>query len=469
MYYRHFGLDGPPFRFASSPTALYLGAAHRECLAALEWALLHDQCGFMVLLGETGTGKTTLLNTVLSRSHPNLKLACVSNPRLSFEEILRVVLPQLGVVTEERGKLELIQALERAVANRPLGSRTAILIDEAQNLSDETLEDLRLLTNSAGAQDRELQIVLMGHPELLDRLSAHHLRQLRERISTKVSLPALSALESTAYIDCRMRAQNGSARVFEPNAIKYLVEAAAGVPRRLNVLCHNALLLAYSKNQGSVTLDTAREVVGDYKDIFLPTNAQRPALRSIEPAISKPATSAPAKTLEPPISLEPEMIADSVIRPRRRLALVGATCAAFAALGVGSVLVAKTSDWSGNLDRMGHQIAAAPASAEVAGPAHAADKTVPAALGYTAPIANTSAVRMPSMATEAAAAPHITTIHIRPGDTFHDLAAKYLGSKDRTPELIHANPQIKDPNNLYVGQIVYLPAHLPTDLAGVVQ
>jgi len=470
MYYRHFGLDGPPFRFASSPTALYLGAAHRECLAALEWALLHDHCGFMVLLGETGTGKTTLLNTVLARSHPNLRLACVPNPRLSFEEIMRVVLPQLGVVTDERGKLELIQALERAVANRPLGSRTAILIDEAQNLSDETLEDLRLLTNSAGAQDRELQIVLMGHPELLDRLSAHHLRQLRERISTKVSLPALSALESTAYIDCRLRAQNGSSRVFEPNAIKYLVEAAAGIPRRLNVLCHNTLLLAYSKNEGTVTLDTAREVVGDYKDIFLATNkGQRSALRSIEPAISKPATRAPAKTVEPPISLEPEMIADSVIRPRRRLALVGATCAAFAALGVASVLVAKTSDWSGNLDRMGHQIAAAPASAMVAAPANAADKTVAATLGYTAPIANTSAVPMPRLAAESASAPRITTIHIRPGDTFHDLAAKYLGSKDRTPELIHANPQIKDPNNLYVGQIVYLPANRPTDLAGVVQ
>ena len=96
MYYRHFGLDGPPFRFTSSPTAVYLGAAHRECLAALEWGLLYDQCGFMVLLGETGTGKTTLVNTVLARRLPNLHLACVPNPRLSFQEILRVVLPQLG-------------------------------------------------------------------------------------------------------------------------------------------------------------------------------------------------------------------------------------------------------------------------------------------------------------------------------------------------------------------------------------
>ena len=211
-----------------------------------------------------------LLNSVLARRLPNLQIACVPNPKLSFVEIMRVVLPQLGVAIKEFGKLELIQALERAVANRPLGSRTAIIIDEAQNLSDETLEDLRLLSNSCGGQDRELQFVLMGHPELLDRLSARHLRQLRERISTKVTLPALSANESIAYVNYRMHAQNGSARIFEADALKYLVEAAAGVPRRLNVLCHNALLLAYSKNQGTVTLDVAREVVGDYKDIFLP-------------------------------------------------------------------------------------------------------------------------------------------------------------------------------------------------------
>src|SRR5260370_3417130 len=204
MYDRHCGFEGPPFRFTPSPT-LYLGPAHRECLAALEWALLHDQCGFMLLLGETGTGKTTLLNSVRARSLPNLKLACVRNPRLSFVEIMRVVLPQLGVVTKETGKLELIQALERALANRPLGSRTAIVIDEAQNLSDETLEDLRLLSNSCGGQDRELQFVLMGHPELLVRLSAGHLRQGRGRISTQGTLPALTSKESIAYLNYRMQ------------------------------------------------------------------------------------------------------------------------------------------------------------------------------------------------------------------------------------------------------------------------
>jgi hypothetical protein len=155
------------------------------------------------------------------------------------------------------------------------------------------------------------------------------------------------------------------------------------------------------------------------------------------------------------------MIVEPEIRPRRRLALVGATCAAFAALGVSSVLVARTSNWSDDFNRMGQQIAAAPVSTS--------DKTLPAALGYTAPIADASPAPMPSLRTESASAPHKKSIQIRRGDTFHDLAAKYLGSKDRTPELIHANPQIKDPNNLYVGQIVYLPAMRPTDLAGVVQ
>ena len=434
MYYRHFGLDGPPFRFTASPAVLYLGAAHRECLAALEWALLHDQCGFMLLLGETGTGKTTLLNNVLVRRLPNLQIACVPNPRLSFQEIMRVVLPQIGVTTNERGKLELIQALERAVAKRPLGSRTAIVIDEAQNLSDENLEDLRLLANSVNAQERELQIVLMGHPELLEHLSAHHLRQLRERISTKVSLPALTKTESVAYIGCRLQAQNGSARILEANAIAYLVEAAAGIPRRLNVLCHNALLLAYSKNRNTVMLDVAREVVADYKNIFLPSNDD----------------------LHPKLDIAAlDGVKPAAIRPRPRLALATAACAVFALVGFGGVMV--PHGWNGG--RNSNDVAVSRAAIS---PAPIADSQI------RKPSPAEAEVFLPSGAT-APPEPIQTSIRIRHGDTFHDLAAKYLGSKDRTRELIKANPQIKNPNNLFVGQLIYLPPHQPTDLAGEVQ
>jgi hypothetical protein len=343
------------------------------------------------------------------------------------------VLPQLGVVIKESGKLELIQALERAVADRPLGSRTAIIIDEAQNLSDETLEDLRLLSNSCGGQDRELQFVLMGHPELLDRLSARHLRQLRERISTKVTLPALSANESIAYVRYRLQAQNGSARIFEADALKYLIEAAAGVPRRLNVLCHNALLLAYSKNQGAVTLDVAREVVGDYKDIFLPSDVSlRPELESVASARAEPAT----------------------IRRRPRLVVAAAACAALAVIGFGCVMLS-AHDWQPG--QLGNDVAfSRPAIA----PAPIADTQIHKPSPAEATKSPASVVTAPSEA---------TIIRIRQGDTFHDLAAKYLGSKDRTRELINANPQIKNPNTLFVGQIIFLPANQPTDLAGVVQ
>src|ERR1700691_5768938 len=109
MYYRHFGLSGFPFRGVPSAKCLFLGKAHRECLAAIEWALLHDHCGFMLLLGETGMGKTTLLTAIRARRFQNLQLACVANPRISFEDILRVVLLQLGERTRAQGRLELMQ------------------------------------------------------------------------------------------------------------------------------------------------------------------------------------------------------------------------------------------------------------------------------------------------------------------------------------------------------------------------
>ena len=246
---------------------------------------------------------------------------------------------------------------------------------------------------------------------------------------------------------------------------KYLIKAAAGIPRRLNVLCHNALLLAYSKNKSTVTLEVAREVVGDYQGIFPISNVEpRPALRTVEPAMREPAIAA-----EPAISAEPANSADPAIRPRRPLALAAAACAAFAVLGFGSVFVARTSNLSGEFDRMAHRIEAAPVAPEASSQPTEDVKTVEATLGYTASIADASPAPMPALKTETAPAPRHATIQIRPGDTFHDLAVKYLGSKDRTWELIHANPQIKDPDNLYVGQTIYLPAHQPTKLAGEVQ
>jgi len=462
MYYKHFGLEGPPFRFSPSATPLFLSSAHRECLAALEWALLHDECGFMLLLGETGTGKTTLLNAILARRLPRVHLACVSNPRLSFPEIMRVVLPQLGVTTDERGQLELIQQFERVVSNRLQGHRTAIVIDEAQDMSDETLEDLRLLANRIGPQEQELQIVLAGHPELLERLSARNLRQFVERISTKVSLLRLSADESIAYVECRLAAQGASARrIFNAKALRRLVETADGIPRRLNVLCHNALVLAYSKNANVVSAEIAAEVVDDYRAILRPSPAT--PVRSATRGAATPVPLSDGQIVTPSDG--------DTARPLRRRSIYAAgACAAVAILGAASLLVPTAQTWSDQINHAVPAIAGLTPTHRAAPPASYADsKNVAAAIGDEKVMAKADSPAIPIASNKLAPVPDRTAIHIRAGDTFRDLAAKYLGSKDRAWDLIKANPQIRDPDVLYVGETVYLPSTPNNDRSRLVQ
>jgi type II secretory pathway predicted ATPase ExeA/nucleoid-associated protein YgaU len=474
MYYRHFGLEGPPFRFTPSAAPLFLSSAHRECLAALEWALVHDECGFMLMLGETGTGKTTLLNAIRARRIPRLRLACVANPRLSFEEMMRVVLPQLGLRTDQRGKLELIQQFEAVVSNRLEGHRTAIVIDEAQDLSDETLEDLRLLANRIGPQEQELQIVLMGHPELLDRLSARNLRQLRERISTKVLLLPLSAEESVAYVECRLAAQGGTARhIFKPKALRYLVDAAAGIPRRLNVLCHNALVLAFSKNASVVTMDMAVEVVNEYQSILGPS----PAASAPAP-VSVPVHVASSSAHNPILLDEKEL----AVAPHRKSIYAAGACAAVALIGFGRLLFATTQNWTEEVNRAVPAIAriVKPANPQPSAELYAEDRSVeprvsvpagiaPVSVRGAMPVVHASPVAVPIASRRTVSAPASKAIRIQAGDTFHDLAAKYLGSKYRARDLIKANPQISDPNLLYVGETVYLPSVRKNDESRLVQ
>jgi general secretion pathway protein A len=437
MYYRHFGLDGPPFRFLSSPAGLYLSESHREALAAMEWALLHEHCGFMVLIGETGTGKTTLLNAIVGRRLANLHLAYVTNPKLTFEELMQVVLPQLGDSSVAHGRLALIRALEAVVNSHSEGDRTAIVIDEAQDLSDESLEDIRLLTNATSSNNREIQFILMGQPELAERLSAPHLRQLRERIGAKAMLEPLNAQESIEYINFRLRAVNGAPGIFEGRALRCIVEASAGNPRRLNVLSHNALLLAYSKGAKTVSVAAAREVVADYEGLFRP-----PILLQAE---NDPST----QSIERPFKSS-----------RRKSYAAVAIVGVLAASSAGALKHASTRD----------PIPAASSYAETAvsaEPAMSFTSHVTSQPGnkISRPVAGAEiSPKAVTVVTASSAVPaeqsmiKRTQIQIHAGDTFHDLALRYLGSIDRTRELIMANPQIRNPDVIVPGQIVYLPS-----------
>jgi type II secretory pathway predicted ATPase ExeA len=431
MYYRHFGLDGPPFRFLSSPAGLYLGESHREALAAMEWALLHEHCGFMVLIGETGTGKTTLLNAIVARRLANLHLAYVTNPKLTFEELMHVVLPQLGGSIVP-GRLALIQALEAVVKSHPEGDRTAIVIDEAQALGDESLEDFRLLANATSSNNREIQFILMGQPELAERLSAPHLRQLRERIGAKAMLLPFSAQESIEYINFRLRAVKGAPGIFEGKALRCIVEASAGNPRRLNVLGHNALLLAYSKGAKTVSVAAAREVVADYESLF-----------------------------RPPILLQPDEDAQTQSPQRRFRSSPRKSYAAVAIVGVLAASSAGALKHASARDpiRSASSYRETAVSSEPAMSFESNAVISQPGNQMSRPAAELSPKAV-AVVTASAAAPSSTKrtqIQIHAGDTFQDLAVRYLGSVDRTHELIMANPQIRNANVIVPGQIVYLP------------
>jgi len=282
VYYQHFGLSGPPFQFAPSPAMVYMSQTHREGIAALEWGLMHESSGFSVLAGESGTGKTTLIASLLSRQYQRLHLAYVTNPRLDFPDILRLILAQLGVEAAGLTKAEMLDALGRFLGELRPAERVAIIFDEAQGLADDTLEELRLLSNYGRSGENQLQLILVGQPELLRRLMAPTLRQFNERIGARTLLAPLDANETQEYIDYRLRSRGGAAaRIFDRKALQYIIAASAGIPRRVNVLCHNAMLLAYAAGAKHVSLKMAKEAVAEYQDLFtaaLKTSSSRPLI-----------------------------------------------------------------------------------------------------------------------------------------------------------------------------------------------
>ncbi len=268
MHYSHFGLNGPPFQLMSSPASLYMSKEHSEALSALEWGLLHEPSGFTVLVGEVGTGKTTLVLATLARQYENVRTAYLNNPKLSFEEIVKVILKQFGVRNQRRSKLGELEALSQFPQRLKPAERATIIVDEAQDLSDEAMERLRLLSNE-GSDKGRLHFVFVGQPELVRRLTSPALRQLDQRIGARAVLNPLQRSEVREYVEQRLRAVDGTTNsVFKPGAIRYLVRHSGGIPRRINVLCHNAMLLAYAAGALLVDARMLEAAMTEYDSLF---------------------------------------------------------------------------------------------------------------------------------------------------------------------------------------------------------
>jgi len=256
MYTSFFGLSDKPFSITPDPRYLFMSERHAEALAHLLYGI-NEAGGFIQLTGEVGTGKTTVVRTLLERLPGHADVAVILNPRLSPIEFLLAICQELGIFVRDededsvKGLVDILNT--RLLAAHAKGRRVVVIVDEAQNLSPETLEQVRLLTNLETATHKLLQIILIGQPELRELLGREDLRQLAQRITGRYHLDPLSRDESAAYVKHRLKVAGSTSEIFTPAALAELHQHSRGIPRLINIICDRALLGAYTEDQHRIT------------------------------------------------------------------------------------------------------------------------------------------------------------------------------------------------------------------------
>ena len=474
QYYQYFRLKGPPFQPASPDAAVYFSPTHLEGLATLESGLSSELTGLTMLTGEAGTGKTTLIYSLLQRDFKRVRIAHIDDPKLSFLEIMRVVLRQLNLYTTGSTKLDYLETLDRLLKLRGKEERIALIVDESQLLSDDVLEELRLLSNRG---DRCLQLILVGHPELTERLKKPELRQLNQRISSRGVLQPLTHAQAIKYVECKLSAQGSTcSAIFERGALNRLLRRSDGIPRKINMLCHNAMETAYNAAEKKVSYKTANKIATAYHDSVKIKNRgfglrplRVPALvvgtslaallllgfvypnvwsgRVLHHTVSS--AGATEQTVRPVKPIREVKLVEQV-KPAEQAGVDGHPDS-----GAKPQAAIPLAPHPIELRASLAPAAEAPAApkSEVAGPGTAPEmRTVPSA---PAAAAVSDAIHKQ---TEAPAAPEQrgqTTVRF--GDTLEKIAVRYSGSKSGINELIAANPQLNDINQLSVGQVINLP------------
>ena len=266
MYLSFFGLLEKPFAITPDPRYLYLSARHAEALAHLLYGI-NEAGGFVQLTGEVGTGKTTIIRSLLAQTPKNAEIALILNPRMTAPEFLLTICEELGIGVPDEStssRKDLVDILNHYLLRAHAeGRRIVLVVDEAQNLVPDVLEQVRLLTNLETNTQKLLQIILIGQPELRDLLARNELRQLAQRVTGRYHLHPLSDAETAAYVRHRLRVSGATSDIFSSMALAELFHLSGGVPRVINVVADRALLGAYTQDRHRVTSGLVRHAAAE--------------------------------------------------------------------------------------------------------------------------------------------------------------------------------------------------------------
>jgi putative secretion ATPase (PEP-CTERM system associated) len=263
MYEPFYGFREKPFQITPNPAFLYRSSKHDKALTYLEYGL-SENVGFILLTGEVGSGKTTLVQYIVSRLEADIEAAVIFNTNVSAEELLALILEEFEIRRPPSGKADLLLALNNFLVDRySHRQRVLLIIDEGQNLSDQALEEVRMLSNLQSDDRSLLQIMLVGQPELVGRLKQPSLRQFSQRIAASYHLTGLDREETGKYITHRLRQAGGRAELFTPAAVDLIYTLSGGIPRAINLVCQAALVYGFAEGSKKIGQDTIHQISKD--------------------------------------------------------------------------------------------------------------------------------------------------------------------------------------------------------------
>ena len=284
MYESHYGLTAKPFSIVPNPEILFLSKNHENALTYLEYGL-SEKVGFILLTGEIGAGKTTLIRHMLNKIESQMDIAVIFNTNFSSDQLLRRILSEFEITSDTTEKERHLELLYQFLIDRyARGRHVLLIIDEAQNLTDGALEDIRMLSNLQTDDRILLQIMLVGQPEFKDRLNMPDFRQLAQRIAVNYHITPLDVDQTRHYIEYRIRKAGGAPDLFMPGAIKKIYKHSGGIPRTINLMCDTALVYGFSDNLKCIDVAVIEKVIKD--KVCISVSEEKPVGRTIKSAVS---------------------------------------------------------------------------------------------------------------------------------------------------------------------------------------